>query len=320
MQKTILVTGAKGQIGTALVKALREQYGLDKVIATDIRSSTNEEGLFEQLDILDDRCLAELVDTYHVGQIYHLAAILSAKGEEQPLKTWNINMTGFFNVLEVARKAKLEKVFFPSSIGVHGQSTPRNNVPQNTTFEPNSVYGISKLSSELWCQYYHQKYGLDIRSLRYPGLISYESLPGGGTTDYAVDIFYKAMKGENFQCFLKENTRLPMMYMPDAIRATLELMEAPAGKLSIRTAYNIAAVNFTPQEIYSTILKHYPSFKIHYQPDFRQAIADSWSDSIDDSFAQNDWGWKAKYDLSAICEDMFKQLSKKEQTFTFTSN
>lgn len=308
MQKTILVTGAKGQIGTALVKALRKQYGLDKVLATDIRSSEKEEGIFEQLDILDDSRLAELVTTYKVGQIYHLAAILSAKGEEQPLRTWNINMTGFFNVLEVARKAKLEKVFFPSSIGVHGLSTPKENVPQQTSFEPTSVYGISKLSSELWCQYYYQKYNLDIRSLRYPGLISYESLPGGGTTDYAVDIFHKAIKGGSFQCFLKKNTRLPMMYMPDAIRATLALMEAPSDELSIRTSYNITGVNFTPQEIYKEILKHYPDFKISYKPDFRQAIADSWSDSIDDSIAQNDWGWKADYDLSAICKDMIEHL------------
>ena len=320
MQKTILVTGAKGQIGTALVKALRKQYSFDKVIATDIRSTGNEEGLFEQLDILDISRLAELVTTYDVGQIYHLAAILSAKGEEQPLQTWNINMTGFFNVLEIARKSKMEKVFFPSSIGVHGKSTPRNNVPQNTTFEPNSVYGISKLSSELWCQYYQEKYDLDIRSIRYPGLISYESPPGGGTTDYAVDIFYKAIKGQNFECFLKENTRLPMMYMPDAIRATLELMEAPAEKLSIRTSYNISGVNFTPKEIYSAILKHYPNFKISYQPDFRQAIADSWSDSIDDSIAQNDWGWKAEYDLNALCEDMFRQLKNKESALISTPN
>ena len=312
MQRTILVTGAKGQIGTALVKALREQYGFDKVLATDIRSAGNEEGLFEQLDILDDSRLAELVSTYNVGQIYHLAAILSAKGEEQPLRTWDINMTGFFNVLEMARKKQLEKVFFPSSIGIHGLSTPKEAVPQQTSFEPNSVYGISKLSSELWCQYYHEKYGLDIRSLRYPGLISYESPPGGGTTDYAVDIFYKAIKRESFKCFLSENTRLPMMYMPDAIRATLELMDTPAEQLSVRTSYNIAGVNFTPKEIYTEILKHYPDFKITYQPDFRQAIADSWSDSIDDAIAKKDWGWEANYNLSTICEDMFSHLTAKE--------
>lgn len=308
MQKKILITGANGQIGSALVKALCNRYGVDKILATDIRPSVHAEVAFEQLDILDRSRLSALVSEYNVGQIYHLAAILSARGEQNPLQSWEINMNGFFNVLETAKDAKLEKVFFPSSIGIQGPTTPRKQVPQSSVFEPTTVYGISKLSGELWCQYYHKNFGVDVRSLRYPGLISYESLPGGGTTDYAVDIFHHAVKGSDYCCFLRENTRLPMMYMPDAIRATIELMEAPAKQLSIRTSYNLSGVNFTPKEIYEKISKHFPDFRITYQPDFRQKIADSWSESIDDSKAQQDWGWQAEYDLTSLCKDMIEHL------------
>jgi len=308
MQKTILVTGANGQIGSALVKALGQRYGVDKVLATDIRPSSQADIFFEQLDVLDHKRLLELVSKYEVGTIYHLAAILSAKGEQQPLKAWDINMNGLFNVLEIAKELELEKVFFPSSIGIQGPTTVRKNVPQHSVFEPTTVYGISKFASELWCQYYHQKFGVDVRSLRYPGLISYESLPGGGTTDYAVDIFYHAIKNENYLCFLHENTSLPMMYMPDAIRATIELMEAPVEKISIRTSYNLSGLSFTPKEIYEELLKYFPNFKITYQPDFRQAIADSWSESVDDSLAQQDWGWKAGYNLASLSKDMIEHL------------
>lgn len=308
MPKRILVTGAGGQIGTVLVRALREKYGQTQVLATDIRPLEGDV-LFEQLNILDAERLAQLVDQYEVGQIYHLAAILSAKGEADPLRTWDINMKGFFNVMEVAKNQALDKVFFPSSIGIQGKRTPKENVPQHSVFEPHSVYGISKLSSEFWCQYYYEKFGVDVRSLRYPGLISYESLPGGGTTDYAVDIFHHAVKGDDYECFLRDDSCLSMMYMPDAIRATLELMEAPAEQLSVRTSYNIAGMSFTPKEIYEAISKHYPDFKITYQPDFRQAIADSWSDSVDDTVAQKDWGWKADYNLDTMVEDMLKHLS-----------
>jgi nucleoside-diphosphate-sugar epimerase len=292
--ETLLIIGANGQIGTVLSKTLRQHYGTDRVICTDLRPSEHPEGPFELLNVMDRDRLSELIKTYNVRQIYHLAAVLSAKGEQQPLQTWEINMSGLFNVLEAAKDLGVKKIFWPSSIGVFGPETPRENTPQHTIVEPTTVYGISKVAGEHWCQYYFKKYGLDSRSLRFPGIIGYQSAPGGGTTDYAVDIYHKAVKEEPYECFLREDTRLPMIYMEDAIRATIELMEAPADQISIRTSYNLSGMDFTPAEITTSILKHYPNFKVRYKPDFRQEIADSWSDSIDDSQARKDWGWKTQ--------------------------
>lgn len=305
---TILVVGSNGQIGSVLVKALRSHFGTQNVIASDIRMPSQEDPLFEPLDALNRHRLNAIVDQYQVTQIYHLAAILSAKGEAQPLNTWDINMNCLFNVLEIAREKNLDKVFFPSTIAVFGSNTPRINTPQDTIRTPETVYGMSKVAGENWCAYYHRRYGLDVRSVRYPGIIGYQSLPGGGTTDYAVDIFYKAVRSEPYVCFLKENTRLPMMYMDDAIRATVELMEAPAANLSVRTSYNLAGMSFTPAELAAEIAKHKPGFQVTYEPDFRQAIAESWTESIDDSTARNDWGWKPAFDLAKMTEDMLLHL------------
>ncbi len=307
----ILVVGANGQIGTVLTQALRERYGHNHVIASDIRESEHDNSPFELLNILEGERLSQLVKKHKITQIYHLAAILSASGEKNPKRTWDINMNGLFNVLNVAKDESIDKVFFPSTIAVFGEKTPQVNTPQHTILDPTTVYGISKVAGENWCQYYHLKYGIDVRSVRYPGVISYQSLPGGGTTDYAVDIFHKAVKGEDFECFLKKDTRLPMIYMPDTIRATIELMDAPSEKIKIRTSYNLAAMDFTPEEIYNEIKKHIPNFKITYQPDFRQAIADSWSESLDDSDAKFDWGWKEEFDISEMTTDMLFQLAKK---------
>jgi threonine 3-dehydrogenase len=311
--ETILIIGANGQIGTVLSKTLRQHYGADRVVCTDLRPSEHPEGPFERLDVLDRDRLSDLIKTYNVKQIYHLAAVLSAKGEQQPLQTWDINMSGLFNVLEAARELDVQKLFWPSSIGVFGPETPQVNTPQHTILEPTTVYGISKVAGEHWCQYYFNKYGLDSRSLRFPGIIGYQSAPGGGTTDYAVDIYHKAVKREAYECFLREDTRLPMIYMEDAIRATIELMEAPADQIKVRTSYNLSGMDFTPAEITTSIRKHYPDFKVSYQPDFRQAIADSWSDSIDDSHARNDWGWQPKCDLASMTADMIKHLRAQYQ-------
>ena len=310
-KEKLLIIGANGQIGTVLTAALRGRYGKNRVIATDIRPSATQDGPFEILNILDQQRLLEIVKKYKVNQIYHLAAILSARGEENPSQTWDINMKGLFNVLEVAKSTKIHKVFFPSSIAVFGEATPQTDTPQATVLDPTTVYGISKAAGEHWCQYYHLKYGIDVRSIRYPGVIGHQTLPGGGTTDYAVDIFHKAVKGENFECFLKRNTRLPMIYMDDVIRATIELMEAPAKKIKTRTSYNLAAMSFTPSEITKEIRKHFPKFKVTYKPDARQAIADSWTETIDDSQARKDWGWKEEYDLAAMTSDMIFHLKKK---------
>jgi nucleoside-diphosphate-sugar epimerase len=309
----ILVTGANGQIGSVLTKALRSLFGQNQVLATDIRKPKMEDGPFEILDILDKRSMLQLIKKYQVTQIYHLAAILSAKGENDPQLTWKINMDGFFNIMESARELNISKVFFPSSIAVFSKETPRQNTPQHAASYPTTVYGISKSASENWCQYYYQKYGVDVRSLRYPGIISYQSAPGGGTTDYAVEIYHKALNGGNYECFLKEDTRLPMIYMPDAIRATLMLMDAAASQITIRTSYNLAAMSFTPKELYQSILKHITDFKISYKPDFRQAIAESCNESIDDSFARNDWGWKENFDINAMTKDMIFNLKKKNK-------
>ncbi|MCB0567189.1 MAG: NAD-dependent epimerase/dehydratase family protein [Phaeodactylibacter sp.] len=305
--ETILVTGANGQIGTVLTEELRRRYGASAVLSTDIRHSGNNNILFEELDVMYKDRLAVLIKKYGVSQIYHLAAILSAKGEQNPKWAWEINMAGLFNILEVAREFNL-RVFFPSSIAVFGGMTPRVNTPQYAVLQPETVYGISKVAGENWCQYFHQKYGVDVRSVRYPGIIGYQSLPGGGTTDYAVEIFHSAVKGETFECFLEPDSRLPMMYMADAIRATLELMEAPGEDVKIRSSYNLAGTNFTPAEVVREIQKHIPEFKATYKPDFRQQIAASWPESIDDGHAREDWGWAPEFGLPEITADMLAHL------------
>lgn len=312
MAKTkVLLTGAGGQLGSELTEALAKKFGAENIVATDVNEKVAEKFsycTFEVLDIQDVLRLEHLVDSYQITQIYHLAALLSAVGEKNPLFTWNLNMNGLLNVLEVARKKNLDKVYWPSSIAAFGLNTPKVETPQETVTEPNTVYGITKVSGELWCLYYFEKYGVDVRSLRYPGLIGYKSLPGGGTTDYAVDIYHKAIAGEVFSCFLSEDTYLPMMYMPDAIKATISLMDAPKEQIKVRTSYNISALSFSPKEIYESILKEIPDFKIKYEPDFRQKIADSWPDSINDSAARSDWGWNPDFDLDKMTKDIITNL------------
>ena len=308
---TILVTGAGGQIGTVLTESLQKRYGSDQVIATDIRPAASSNGIFEQLDIMNRDRLSQLIKDYKITQIYHLVAILSAKGEKDPLRTWQINMDSLFNVLEAARTHNIDRIFFPSSIAAFGPNAPAFNTPQFSYLDPTTVYGISKVAAENWCNYYFVKYGLDIRSLRYPGIISYQSKAGGGTTDYAVDIFRAALDHGKFTCFLKADSKLPMIYMEDAVRATMELMECPSNQIKIRTSYNLAGLSFTPQEIADEIKKHLPDFTIQYEPDFRQAIADSWPASIDDSKARKDWGWQPTFDLAKMTEEMLGQLRKK---------
>lgn len=310
---TILVTGAGGQIGTVLTESLRKRYGRDQVIATDIRPDSHPDGIFEQLDIMNQERLTQLIQDYKITQIYHLVAILSANGEKNPLSTWQINMDSLFNVLEAARNHKIDRIFFPSSIAIYGPNAPAFNTPQFSYLDPTTVYGISKVAAENWCNYYFSKYGLDIRSLRYPGIISYQSQAGGGTTDYAVDIFHEALDKGSFSCFLSQHTKLPMIYMEDAVRATMELMECPSEQIKIRTSYNLAGLSFTPEEIAGEIKKHIPDFTIQYNPDFRQAIADSWPASIDDSSARKDWGWKPAFDLEKMTSEMLIQLKNKRQ-------
>ena len=306
--ETILITGANGQIGSVLVRALRTVYGNNAVLATDIRRPLEDSGPFEILDVLYPSRFKELAARYSITQIYHLAAILSAKGEQHPQQAWDINMRGLFNVLELAREMNL-RVFFPSSIAVFGPSTPRVRTPQDTVTQPTTVYGISKVAGENWCQYYHLRYGVDARSVRYPGIIGYQSLPGGGTTDYAVEIFHEAINGKSYSCFLKPDASLPMLYMDDAIRATLELMEASDEQIKIRTSYNLAGDSFSPAELAAAIRQHIPGFQIDYAPDFRQQIAESWPASIDDSKALTDWGWKPRFDLPAMVRDMLERLA-----------
>ena len=307
-KETILVIGSSGQLGSELVIELQNHYGENNVITSDIKQPKKKQGIFEILDATDAPAIAGLIDKYKVTQIYLLAAILSARGEKNPRMAWNINMPGLLNVLNLACEKNIRKVYWPSSIAVFGPETPKVNTPQHTVMQPNTVYGISKLSGELWCQYYHKHFKVDVRSLRYPGLIGYKGQPGGGTTDYAVDIFHKAVKGEKYECFIKEDTQLPMMYMPDAIRATIELMEAPADSLHVRTSYNVNGVSFTPADLAREIQKVLPDFQITYEPDFRQKIADSWPASINDEYARKDWNWKPEYLLEAMCRDMIENL------------
>ncbi len=313
MQDKILVIGSSGQIGTELVEELRKLKGIDNVIAADIKPpQVPQDGPFEQLDVLDKDQLLSIVKKYGINQIYLLAALLSATAEKHPEFGWELNMNSLFNILNLAKEGLIKKVYWPSSIAVFGPTTPKQNTPQHTIMEPTTVYGISKLAGERWCEYYYNKYGVDVRSLRYPGLIGYKSLPGGGTTDYAVDIFHQALNTGTYTCFLSESRTLPMMYMPDAIRATISIMEAPAEKIKIRSSYNLAGISFSPREIASEIEKNIPDFTISYQPDERDLIAQSWPESIDDSAAQTDWGWKKEYDLTKMAQDMLYQLARKK--------
>ncbi len=312
--ENILVIGANGQIGSVLTQELKKKFGNENVVASDLRVKPDFEGVFEILDATDKDVIEQIVVKYEITQIYHLAAILSAKGEENPLSTWEINMKTMFNVFEVSRLNNVDKVFFPSSIGVFGDAALADATPQSTFLNPSTVYGISKAAGENWSQYYFERYELDIRSLRYPGIIGYQSLPGGGTTDYAVDIYHKAVNGEEFVCFLEENTVLPMIFMDDAIRATIELMDSPKENIKTRTSYNLASMSFSPDEIAAAIQEVIPSFKISYEPDFRQEIAASWPKSIDDSEARIDWGWKPKYNLDSMSKVMIEKLSEQYNT------
>lgn len=310
----ILVIGASGQIGVELTMALRKIYGNANVVASDLREQhplLQGTGPYVSLDVMNKEMLHVQVIRQGITQIYLLAAILSATGEKNPGLAWNLNMQGLLNVLDIAREEKLHKVYWPSSIAVFGPSSPKQNCPQQTIIEPSTVYGISKYAGEFWCNYFHRRFGVDVRSLRYPGLISYKSPPGGGTTDYAIEIFHEAVEEKKYTCFLKEDTYLPMMYMPDAIRATIELMEAPAQKITIRTSYNISAMSFSPREIGAAIRAQIPGFTMTYAPDYRQGIAESWPQSIDDSVARRDWGWKEEYDLTAMTKDMLANLNGK---------
>lgn len=307
----VLVVGACGQIGSELVLALRKKWVSEQVIASDIKSEAPTillGGPYHQLDVLDREAVRALIKKEGVETVYLLAALLSVTAEKQPDFAWKLNMEGLFTMLELAKEGLIKKIFWPSSIAVFGPNTPKQNTPQETIMEPTTVYGISKLAGERWCAYYHAKYGVDVRSLRYPGIISYASMPGGGTTDYAVDIFYHAKKTGTYTCFLGEDTALPMMFMKDAIRATLELMDAPADRLQVRSSYNLAGISFTPEELAAEITRQMPNFKINYAPDFRQKIADSWPDSIDDSSSAADWSWKAKFDLKRMVEEMLLNI------------
>ena len=306
IKERILVIGASGQIGVELTLALRKMYGNSNVVASDLREENDllkGTGPYVSLDVMNKEMLHVQVIRQGITQIYLLAAILSATGEKNPNLAWSLNMQSLLNVLDIAREENLHKVYWPSSIAVFGPTSPKQNCPQQTVIEPVTVYGISKFAGEFWCNYYNRRYGVDVRSLRYPGLISYKSAPGGGTTDYAIEIFHEALEEKKYECFLREDTYLPMMYMPDAIRATIELMEADASKISIRTSYNISGMSFSPKEIAAEIKKHIPDFSISYKPDYRQAIADSWPQSIDDTVARNDWGWREEFALERMVGD-----------------
>lgn len=311
MEKRILIIGASGQIGNELTMCLRNMYGNQKVIASDIREASDavmESGPFEILDAMDYDAILKIVARYKITDVYLMAAMLSATAEKFPMKGWDLNMTSLFNVLNLAKENKIKKIFWPSSIAVFGPTTPKINTAQHTVMEPSTVYGISKQTGERWCEYYYERYGVDVRCIRYPGLISYKTLPGGGTTDYAVDIYHKALKDKNYRCFLSAKTTLPMMFMEDAIRATTKIMLAAPEEIKIRNAYNLAAISFNPEELAISIQKHIPDFTIEYEPDFRQAIADSWPASINDSEARKDWGWKHEVSLDQMTEVMLANL------------
>ena len=313
MEKRILIIGASGQIGNELTMSLRNRYGNQNVIASDLREASAlvmESGPFEILDAMDGKATEKAVKKYNITDVYLMAAMLSATAEKFPAKGWDLNMSSLFNVLNLAKDKKIERIFWPSSIAVFGPTTPKTNTPQHTIMEPTTVYGISKQTGERWCEYYHNRYGVDVRSIRYPGLISYKTPPGGGTTDYAIEIFHEALKEKKYTSFLSAQTALPMMFMDDAIDATVNIMLAPSQKIKIRNAYNLAALSFTPQELAVSIQKHIPDFTIAYQPDFRQAIADSWPASIDDSQARKDWGWEHRIDLDTLTKIMIENLSK----------
>jgi nucleoside-diphosphate-sugar epimerase len=312
--ENILIIGASGQIGTELTIALRKIYGNENVFATDIKQAPKdivETGPFQILDVLNDKALIHFVIRHKITQIYHLAAVLSGNAEKLPLQAWDINMRGLLNVLDLAKEVGIKKVFWPSSIAVFGKTTPKIKTPQLTITEPNTVYGISKLAGERWCEYYYNKFNIDVRSIRYPGLISYKTEAGGGTTDYAVEIFYDAIKRKHYDCFLQENTTLPMLFMEDAINCTIKLMEVDAANLTVRSSYNLGGISFNPKEIAAEIKKHIPEFTINYKPDFRQQIAESWPQSIDDSIARKDWNCEYKYDLAKITEIMLSEIRKK---------
>lgn len=313
MQKNILILGACGQIGTELTLALRQEYGNHQVIASDIREGGEnlmDSGPFEILDATDHDAMEEIVAYYEIDEVYLMAAMLSATAEKFPMRAWNLNMNSLFNVLNLAKDKKINSIFWPSSIAVFGPNTPKKNTPQHTIMEPSTVYGISKQSGERWCNYYHHKYGVDVRSIRYPGLISWKTMPGGGTTDYAVEIYHKALSEGAYTCFLKEDTKLPMMFMDDAIRATMDIMKTDSVNVKERSSYNLAAMSFTPAQIGESIKKSIPEFTLSYDPDFRQRIADSWPNSVDDSDAQADWGWKAEFDLEKTTKEMLQHLKR----------
>ena len=312
LKKKILIIGASGQIGTELTLCLRKKYGNSKVIATDIREddgTLSTDGPFEILDAMDYKAIEDLIIRYEITEVYLLAAMLSATAEKFPMRAWDLNMTSLFNVLNLGKEQKVKKIFWPSSIAVFGPTTPKQHTPQKTIMEPSTVYGISKQTGERWCEYYHKKYDLDVRSIRYPGLISYKTAPGGGTTDYAVDIYHKAVKHQKYTCFLNQETTLPMMFIDDAIRATLSIMEAPKEAIKVRSSYNLSGLSFNPTEIVASIRKKLPDFEIGYTPDFRQKIADSWPQSIDDTAAQNDWAWKNETSLDKMTSIMLENLS-----------
>lgn len=313
MSKTIVI-GASGQIGSDLTLELRNRFGNDNIIASDIKDAAKDvmsSGPFEILDVMNEKALIDTFKKHNISKVYLLAAMLSGSAEKNPKKAWDLNMKSLLSILDMAKEGIIKQIFWPSSIAVFGPTTPKKHTPQLTIMEPSTVYGISKLAGERWCEYYFNKYGVDVRSVRYPGLISYKTEAGGGTTDYAVEIFYEAVRVGKYECFLKENTKLPMMFMPDAIRGTIDLMEAPQEKVQIRSSYNLSGVSFSPSELAAEINKHIEDFTISYKPDFRQQIAESWPESIDDSKALEDWGWRQEYDISKMTEIMLWEVTKK---------
>ncbi|MDC0956780.1 NAD-dependent epimerase/dehydratase family protein [Flavobacteriaceae bacterium] len=315
MKSKTLIIGACGQIGSELTHKLRAKLGVNNVIASDIKARNLDlvaSGPFEIIDAKNKKQLKNCIEKHDIDTVYLMAALLSATGEKFPQKAWNLNTTSLLNILNLAKEKYIKKVFWPSSIAVFGPSTPKKNTPQQTVMEPTTVYGITKQVGERWCAYYHKNYGVDVRSIRYPGIISWKTLPGGGTTDYAIDIFHKALKDGHYECFLTEDTALPMMYMEDAVKATLDIMKAKNSDIKIRSSYNLSAISFTPKQLASEIIKNIPSFTIAYKPDFRQQIANSWPNSIDDTAARQDWNWKHSYDISMISQSMLQQLEKSE--------